>query len=121
MAVATKTITSLLASTTNTAGSTQTSSDLDLATSLGATIVARVVNGATGPTIGCDVIVEFSSDGGTTWFEATRSTAGVASAGSYDFTIGVRPDVKRARVRFTGNTAQSVTVQAHAHVLDSVG
>lgn len=119
MATASKSIFSVQSSTSVAAGGSQTSGTLALASSLGSSVMARVTNGATGPTIGCDVILEYS-DGGSGWFEAARATAGVANSGVYDFLFVVRPEIGSLRVRFTGNTGQAVTVEAHAHILSAV-
>jgi hypothetical protein len=105
------------ASATNTAGSTTTSSAL--AVNYGVSGVAKVTNGGTGPTVGCDFVLEVSNDGGTTWFEWSRQTAGVTASTSYTFAFGLGAgglggDFGHYRTKFTGNTAQSVTVQADA-------
>jgi hypothetical protein len=106
------------ASTSVAAGGSQTSTTLSLTTSLGASVVARVVNGATAPTIGCDVILEYQD--GTNWFESARATAGLTNAATYDLVFAIRPEIQNVRLRFTGHTGQAVTVEAHAHVLSSV-
>lgn len=111
-----KTAQTVQASASNTAGSTTTSSAFDI--NYGVSGVATIANGGTGPTVACDFIVELSSDGGTTWYEWTRQTAGTASSTTYRFPfalgIGAGGDFGKYRVKFTGNTAQTVTVQADA-------
>ncbi len=105
------------ASATNTAGSTATSSTF--AINYGVAGVAKVTNGGTGPTVGCDFVIEVSNDSGTTWFEWSRQTAPTTNSGVYlfPFAIGVAGaggDWTSYRSKFTGNTAQSVTIECDA-------
>ena len=112
----TKSTQSVQASATNTAGSTTTSSSF--ATNYGVSGVATIANGGTGPTVACDFVIELSNDGGSTWFEWSRQTAGTAINTTYRFPfqlgLGAGADFGHYRTKFTGNTAQSVTVQADA-------
>lgn len=112
----TKTAQSVQASATNSAGGTTTSAAFDA--NYGASIVARVTNGGTGPTVACDAVLEVSNDGGTTWFEWDRQTAGLVASTAYPMAfklgIGDGADFGKYRVKFSGNTGQSVTVQADA-------
>lgn len=109
----TKSYSAALASTTNTAGSTTNSSTLTVG--YGLSIVAKITNGGTGPTVACDAVLQVSHDG-STWQEWDRRTAGVTASTTYNFSfrlgIGDGGDWLNARVQFTGNTAQSVTCQA---------
>jgi hypothetical protein len=78
-----------------------------------------ITNGATGPTIGCDFVIEVSNDGGTTWFEWSRQTASTTNSAVTRFAFGLGiggggGDFNRYRVKFTGNTGQAVTVQCDA-------
>jgi hypothetical protein len=111
------------ASATNTAGSTTTGSAFSI--NYGVSGVAKITNGGTGPTIGCDFVVELSNDGGTTWFEWSRQTAGVAASTTYPFDFGFGiggngGDMGKYRTKFTGNTGQSVTVQADASTTTAI-
>jgi hypothetical protein len=106
------------ASTSNAAGATTTSSAF--AVGYGVSGVAMITNGGTGPTVGCDFILEVSNDSGTTWFEWSRQTAGVANSTAYRFPFalgvgGAGGDFGHYRTRFTGNTGQAVTVRCDAH------
>lgn len=118
----TKTTQSPQASASNAAAATTTSSAF--AISYGVSGVAKVTNGGAGPTIGCDFVIEVSNDGGTTWFEWSRQTAGVTNSAVYLFPfalgIGTGGDFGHYRAKFTGNTAQAVTVQADAEITASV-
>jgi hypothetical protein len=104
------------ASATNTAGSTATSSAL--AIGYGVSIIGKITNGATGPTVACDFVVQVSSDSGTTMIEYSRQTASAANNAVSTFVvnlgIGAGGDWGHYKTVFTGNTAQSVTVQADA-------
>lgn len=93
-----------------TAGGTVTSSGASLLGMYASRYYGSITNGATGPTLPCAAIVDASTDAGTTWYEFRRFTAGVANNGVYTFNIDVPITVGHARLRFTGNTAQTVTV-----------
>jgi hypothetical protein len=107
------------AGTSNTAGSTTTGSSLDLTTAYGAVIMAAIANGGTGPTIGCSVTINVSSDN-STWKQFATATAGTANSGVYRFTFELPPPVMYAQVVFAGNTGQTVTVEAFAQSLDTI-
>lgn len=97
------------------AGSTTGSS---LATNYGVSGVAKIINGATGPTVGCDFVIQVSNDSGTTWFEWSRQTASNTNSATtlfpFRLTIGNGADFGNYRTLFVGNTAQAVTIQADA-------
>ena len=93
-----------------TAGATVTSSGASLLTAYASRYYGTITNGATGPTLPCAAIVDASTDAGTTWVEYSRFTAGIANNGVYTFNLPVDITVGHARLRFTGNTAQTVTV-----------
>jgi hypothetical protein len=112
MATPTKTARTLQASATNTAAGTTTGSSLDLTTKFGGLATLIVTNGGTGPTIACDAILESSRDN-TNWHELTRQTAGTTLSTAYTFNVEVPASVMYLRSKFTGNTAQSVTVEAY--------
>ncbi len=112
-----KTVTAPLAAAGNTAGSTTNSSNITIG--YGVDIIAQVSTGATGPTIGCSVNLQVTTDGGTTWITQQTRTAGVANTTTYpfEFSLGVAGasgDWATARVNFAGNTAQAVTCQVDA-------
>jgi hypothetical protein len=115
--VLTRSTQTVQASTSNAAGATTTSSSF--AVGYGVSGLAMITNGGTGPTAGCDFVLEVSNDGGTTWFEWSRQTAGTTNSGVYRFPFalgvgGVGGDFGHYRTKFTGNTGQAVTVQANA-------
>lgn len=108
---ATHTSGTILASVSNAAGGTQTSSAINNATGYGAIVTAIVTNGGTSPTVGCTATLQVSSDG-TTWHWAGQQTAGVAASGVYPMLFDVSMHAIQARVTFSGNTGQAVTVEA---------
>ena len=116
---ATKTATTIQSSTTNTAGSTQTSSTLDLSTAYGAGIMAKITNGASGPTVACGVTINVSSDG-STWKYFASATAGTTNSAVDTFVFDIPPWAMQVQAVFTGNTGQSVTVEAFAEALTAI-
>jgi hypothetical protein len=112
-----KSVTAPQASASNGAGSTTTSSSITV--NYGVSIIAQVLNGGTGPTIGCSVNLQATTDGGTTWITMDSRTAGTTNGANYAFRFdlgvcGAGGDWATVRVQFTGNTGQAVTVQADA-------
>lgn len=80
-------------------------------------ILVKITNGATGPTIGCTCTVDLSPDAaGTTIYPGAGGNflAGTANAGVYATQFDFPRSTMYARTRFGGNTAQAVTAQADA-------
>ena len=119
MATVTKTLRTLQASASNTAGSTTTGTALDLTTKFGGLATLKVTNGGTGPTVACDAILEVSGDN-STWYEYSRATAGTANSGAYVFPVEIPIGIMYLRSKFTGNTGQSVTVEAYFQEATSI-
>lgn len=121
----TQVATAIVTSATNTAGST-TRGRLDCTAVDGGVITFRITNGATGPTVQATARVLVAHKGAsmpaaasegtadTDWKQVYEiggsSTASASSRGVYRF----GPEVAYAEIEFSGNTAQSVTVEAHA-------
>lgn len=119
-----KTITAavLVTSAANTSGST-TRGRLDCSASDGGMIRWRMTNGGTGPTVQCEARVLIAQKGSsmpaaagegtadTDWKKVLTqgggTTASLSTNGSYRF----GPEVAYIEIEFTGNTAQSVTVE----------
>jgi len=114
-----KTARVLQASATNAAGATTTGSAIDLTTAFGLGGVARITNGATGPTIGCTFTVEVSNDS-VTWRKLFSVTASVAANAVKDIPFSISEEFMYARAIFSGNTGQSVTVECVGHELTSI-
>ena len=116
---ATKTSRTIQTSGSNTAGGTTNGTELDLSTKYGALVCAKITNGATGPTVGCDVVVYVGEATGTKR-EFRRATAGTTANGVYEFVFEIPPSAMFVNVTFTGNTGQAVTVECYAQELTSI-
>ena len=119
MATCTKTARTLQASASNGAGATTNSSTWDLRTAFGGTLQGRITNGGTGPTVGCSMVTEISTDG-SAWRTYATQTAPTTNSAVTDFEVILPRDVLYARATFTGNTGQAVTVEAYGHELTSI-
>lgn len=115
---AVKTARVLQASATNAAGATATGTALDLTTKYGGLATLTITNGGTGPTLPCDAIIETSRDN-TNWAEFSRQTASTANSAVATFNVLIPDAVMYVRSKFTGNTAQDVTVAATFQELTS--
>jgi hypothetical protein len=107
---------SLLASTSNSAGGTTNSSAITVG--YGCSIIATITNGGTGPTVACTATLQVSADN-STWYSTDDARPGsTTNSGVYTFKfdLGVGGvdggDWKYARIQFSGNTGQAVTVSA---------
>lgn len=119
MATATKTARTFQSSATNAASATTTGSSVNLTTALGCAITGKITNGATGPTVPADFIVEISNDN-SAWKTYSKQTAGTVNNAVYEFAVDLPAPVLYARTKFTGNTVQDVTVEAFGHELTSI-
>lgn len=116
---ATKTSKTILASTSNTAGSSTNATEWNASTSYGGLVCAKITNGATGPTVGCDFVVYTGGTSGTKR-EFSRQTAPTTNNAITEFSIEIPPDAIFVNVTFTGNTAQAVTVECEVQELTTV-
>ena len=116
---ATKTSRTIQASQSVAGGGTQNGTELNLSTAYGALVCGKVTNGATGPTVGCDMVVYVGESTGTKR-EFRRMTAGTANNGVYEFVVEIPPGAMFVNVTFTGNTAQAVTVECYAQELTTI-
>jgi len=121
----TQAATAIVSSAANTAGST-TRGRIDCTAIDGGIITLRMTNGGTGPTVQAVARVLVAHKGSsmpaaaaegtadTDWKQVYElgggTTANASTRGVYRF----GPEVAYAEVEFTGNTGQSVTVEAHA-------
>lgn len=109
----------LQSSTSNSTGNTTTGTGYDKTGKYGMAVTLRITNGGTGPSAGCRAILDVSNDG-TNWRTWYDGLAGTDNNGVYDFPVVIPKDIMYVRSRFTGNTGQSVTVEALAHVVTGV-
>lgn len=99
---------------------TSSGPEVDLSTSLGLAITARITNGATAPTVAGGCTVEVRTDDAAPWRPWATGFGGIVANGVYDLSWDIPPAVIRARVTFTGNTGQAVTCEAFGHELSAV-
>lgn len=124
---ASKTARTIVASTSNAAGST-TRGRLDLTTALGCIVTAKMTNGATGPTVQCTCNVLIAHNAtqpaaaskGTDWKTIASVGNGTTNNGENEWTFLIDQSVMQLEVEFTGNTGQAVTVEAYASELTKI-
>jgi len=116
----TKTPATVVASSTNTAGST-TRGVLDLRSMYGGILTVKITNGATAPTIQgvANVLIAHNSgatptaaSAGTDWKTLASWGGGTTNNAVSEWSMVVDPAVCHIEVEFTGNTAQSITCEA---------
>ena len=119
-----KTITAavLVSSATNAAGAT-TRGRLDVSAADGGMIRWRITNGATGPTAQCVARVLVARKGASMpaaaavgtgdddWKQVAVQGGGTANSASTRGSYRFGPEIAYIEIEFTGNTAQSVTVE----------
>lgn len=120
MAAPTKNPRVLQASVSNPAGSTTTGVTLDLTTKFGGLATLIVTNGGTGPTIGCEVVIQHSRDA-TNWYDFPSQTMSTTASDVKTFNVIVPEATMYIRSVFRGNTGQAVTVEAYFEELTSIG
>lgn len=113
--------TAIVASTTNTGGST-TRGTADLRTSLGGYLLLKITNAATGPTPQCEGRVLVAPTTGSTptaasagadWKTLWRFGGGItANAVTESGAIDIPFGTQHVEVEFTGNSSGNVTVEA---------
>lgn len=116
------------AGTSNTAGST-TRGTVDLRTAQGGVLTMKITNGATGPTVQCEGRVLVAHNGGATptaasagadWKTVWKFGGGTANSAVTEQSYVVDAGVMHLEVEFTGNTGQTVTVEAFLSEITSV-
>lgn len=115
-----KTARTIVASTSNAAGST-TRGTLDLRTAQGGVLTMKITNGATGPTVAATATVSIAHNAGATPTAGAEGSdwkrlyqfAGTTTANDVQqWSIDIPPGVMHLQVEFSGNTGQAVTVEA---------
>jgi hypothetical protein len=87
-----------------------------------------MTNGGTGPTIQCTANILVAHNGtlpaaasaGTDWKTIASIGGGTANSAITEFAMAIDPTIMCLEVEFTGNTAQSVTVEAFASELTTL-
>lgn len=104
----------LQASASNAAGAETLSSWVSLAGYYSQSVLAKVTNGATGPSSPCIIRVDLSPDGGTTVYRGAGGSfaSGLVNALEYGFLFPLPADQMSVRISFSGQGGQAVTVQA---------
>lgn len=116
---ATKTSKTILASSTITAGTPTNGTEWNASTAYGGIVFAKITNGGTGPTVGCDFVVYLGESTGTKR-EFSRQTAPTTNSAVQEFAVEIPPGAMFINVTFTGNTAQNVTAECYAEELSTV-
>lgn len=122
-----KTARTVVASSSNTAGST-TRGTIDLETTYGGLLTMKITNGATAPTVQCEgrVLVAHNAtlpaaaSAGTDWKTVCTFGGGTTNNGVAEMSYIVDTSVMALEVEFTGNTGQTVTVEAFLSELSTV-
>lgn len=121
----TQSATAIVSSAANTAGST-TRGRLDCTAVDGGIVTFRITNGGTGPTVQCEARILVAHKGSsmpaaaaegtgdTDWKRVYTLGGGTTNSASTRGVYRFGPEVAYLEVEFTGNTGQSVTVEAHA-------
>ena len=118
----TKTKHVIVASATNAAAAT-TRGTLDVRTKDGGLVTMKITNGGTGPTVQCEGRILISHEpsvtpaaavAGNDWKTVYRFGGGVTANAVTEMPYEFGPGVQHIEVEFTGNTGQSVTVEAEA-------
>lgn len=117
--MSTHTYSVLLAPSTVTVGGTQTSSVADLTGSYGGIVTAQITNGGTGPTAPCSAILQISGNNAD-FYTMASGVEDVTASATTSFSWEIPPGAMYARVLFTGNTGQSVTVAAQIQILATI-
>lgn len=115
----TKTARTIIASVSLPAGNTN-SAARDLTTCFGGTIMTRVTNGATGPTVAATVTINVSVDG-STWRKLVAIQSNTGNNVITDIPVNIDASIMHVQVSITGNTAQAVTVESYFQELTSIG
>jgi hypothetical protein len=127
MALAKNARTLVAAATSNTAGST-TRGRVDLNSAQGGGFLTlKMTNGGTGPTVQCaaNVLIAHNAtlpaagSAGTDWKTIASYGGGTANSLVTEVGMPIDPSVMCLEVEFTGNTGQTVTVEAFLSELTS--
>ena len=102
------------------AGASSTGPNVDLRAKYGTAIVAKITNGAAGPTTPPIFAVEVSDDDAI-WDEVFTAVAKTGNNDVTPFLYRLAPEILRARVKFTAGATEGSTVVARGHTVDTLG
>jgi hypothetical protein len=114
-------VATLIASTSNAAGSNFQRGTLDCRELDGGVITMKVTNGGTGPTLPCQVRVLMAHDtgatptaaaAGTVWKTRYLAASDSVNSSVREFSFEFNPGYSHIEVEMGGNTGQAVTVEA---------
>lgn len=106
-----KTPRTLIASGPNASGAITEGSGLNLSATYGGLATLKVTNGATEPSTPCAARLEVSHDG-SAWKTFFQAAALQGASVATEWVVDVPPAAMHLRAAFSGNTGQSVTVEA---------
>lgn len=119
----------IAAATSNSAGGTTEGTALDLRTTMGGILTAKITNGGSGPSVQAVIQVLVAHNNGSTPTAGAEGTdwkliyelgGGLdASAVTRIRGLAIDPSVQHLHVRVTGNTGQAVTCEAFLSELSS--
>ncbi len=113
---ATKLGSTLIASSTMTAGQANATASFNMSTYYGALVTGQIVNGGTGPTVASTVTVNTAYDN-STWIQFAQMTASATANATSPFAFSLPAAAMFVQVTIGGNTGQSVTVLADVQQL----
>lgn len=122
-----KTARTIVASASNAAAAT-TRGTIDLEAAYGGFLTLKITNGGTGPTVQCtcNVLVAHNAtlpsaaSAGADWKTIYSFGGGTTASAVTEMSIPIDASIMALEVEFTGNTGQSVTVEAGMSELTSV-
>ena len=114
------------AATSNTDGST-TRGTIDIEAVYGGVLTLKMTNGATGPTVQCtanvliahNATLPTAASAGADWKTMYTVGGGTTNNAVTEIAIPIDPSIMALEVEFTGNTGQTVTVEAFLSELTS--
>ena len=71
-----------------------------------------MTNGATGPTLPCEILIEIKTHSGATFRELTTKVCTTTALQNHNFTLVIPKGIYQVQITFSGHTGQAVTVEA---------
>lgn len=109
----------IAAATTNTSGSTQTGTVVDLTTKYGGLLTVKITNGASAPAT-VAVAKVYTSGDNSNFKLMTQLSGDLVNNSVNEWAIDIPPGVMYLRVDVTGNTSQSITCEAFFQELTTI-